>query len=113
MSERSSGHPRGDAGHPGSSLKGSAIPVGCGMEGCHETTQLRFVGPSPFEAFRFDEEGWTVVEDMDDGRTVFLCPACTEAFEEEMEEEDEEEDEDEEDEEDEEAELEGPAGKGP
>lgn len=112
MSERSSGHPRGDTGHSGSTLKGTATPVGCGMEGCHETTQLRFVGPSPFEAFRFDEEGWTVVEDMDDGRTVFLCPNCTEAFEEEMEGE-EEEDEDEEDEEDDEAELEGPAGKGP
>lgn len=110
---------RGPSGAPGGGSnpggpRSASFPVACGMEGCRHSTHLRLLGPTPFEAFRFEEEGWTVVEDMDDGRTVFLCPDCAEAFEEEMEEEDAKaegdgEEESEDDEEDEDDDDESPA----
>lgn len=64
--------------------RAASIAVSCGMEDCDHSAHLRFVGEPPFEAFRFDTEGWTVVEDTEDGRTVFLCTNCAREFEAEV-----------------------------
>lgn len=66
------------------SAKPAAVPVACGMEGCDHSSQLRFQGESPFDGFRFETEGWTVVEDTEEKRTVFLCTDCAKEFEEEI-----------------------------
>jgi hypothetical protein len=64
--------------------KAPGIAVMCGMEGCDHASQLRFQGDSPFDGFRFDTEGWTVVEDTEEKRTVFLCTDCAREFEQEL-----------------------------
>ena len=87
-------------------MKESTVAVSCGMEGCDHAGQIRFLGEVPFEGFKFDTTGWTVVEDTEDGRTVFLCADCAREFEEQAaagdggDDEEEEDDDDEEDEDD-------------
>lgn len=64
--------------------KPSTIPVACGMEECDHSSHLRFLGDTPFDGFKFETEGWTVVEDTEEHRTVFLCTDCAKDFEQEL-----------------------------
>ncbi|MDE1820022.1 MAG: hypothetical protein KGJ23_04150 [Euryarchaeota archaeon] len=83
MSDKARAPPRSHENVSTPSGKGTKVPVSCGMEGCDHSAALHFQGETPYEGFTFDTTGWTVVEDTEDHRTVFLCSDCTKEFEEE------------------------------
>jgi hypothetical protein len=73
---------------PAKSAKSSTLEakVVCSSEDCGQETTLSFVGGSPFAAYRFKDLLWTIIEDMDEGQTMFLCGACAEPLRKEFEE---------------------------
>ncbi len=94
MSEKARSGARSKESMTPPATKGTSVPVACGMEGCDHAAALQFEGNTPYEGFTFDTTGWTVVEDTEDHRTVFLCPDCSKEFEQEAAGEDGLEDED-------------------
>lgn len=84
MSEKGLTPSRSKDTHERAGAKPSSIPVTCGMEDCDHGSHLRFLGDSPFDGFKFETEGWTVVEDTEEHRTVFLCTDCAKEFEQEI-----------------------------
>lgn len=92
MSEKGRSGARSKESMPAPSPKGTRIPVACGMEGCDHAAALQFEGQTPYEGFTFDTTGWTVVEDTEDHRTVFLCSDCSKEFEQEAAGDDEDDD---------------------
>lgn len=83
MSEKAHPPARSKESLPSPAAKAARVPVSCGMEGCDHAAAVQFLGDSPFEGFKFDAQGWTVVEDTEDHRTVFLCSDCSKEFEQE------------------------------
>ncbi len=99
MSEKARSSARSREPTPAPAAKSVRVPVSCGMEGCDHAAAVQFLGETPFEGFKFDTPGWTVVEDTEDHQTVFLCADCSKEFEEEAAGDDGAEDDEEEEEE--------------
>lgn len=73
---------------PAKGTKSSSLEtkVVCSSEDCGQETTLSFVGAPPFAAYRFKDTEWTIIEDMDEGQTMFLCGTCAEPLRKEFEE---------------------------
>jgi len=55
------------------------VPVRC--INCGAMTTMRLPGPAPWAGARFEEPGWSVLNEPEEGNVVFSCGPC---FDEEM-----------------------------
>lgn len=52
------------------------IPVRCVGEDCSATTTLVFPGGEPFVGAKFQDKGWSALNEPDKGEIVFACQTC-------------------------------------
>jgi hypothetical protein len=69
--------PKSSARLPAHVPLGASVRVAC--MGCRKATTLSLPGIEPYPGAAFGEEGWSVLNEPEEGQLVFACRTCFEA----------------------------------